>query len=100
MSPVLFVNLPVKDLDKSKAFFTDLGLTFFGMAEDMASVVINEHAQVMLLTEPTFATYAGTEVADATKSTQVILVMGVETLPRSTSCSTRPSRRVAPPSAI
>jgi uncharacterized protein len=78
MSPVLFVNLPVRDLDRSKTFFTDLGFTFFGMADDMASVVINEHAQVMLLTEPTFATYAGTEVADATKSTQVILVIGVE----------------------
>ncbi|MFC4587933.1 VOC family protein [Sphaerisporangium corydalis] len=78
MSPVLFVNLPVRDLDRSKTFFTDLGFTLFGMADDMASVVINEQAQVMLLTEPTYATYAATDVADATKSSQMILVVGVE----------------------
>ena len=30
MPTKLFVNLPVKDLSRSKAFFTDLGLAFFG----------------------------------------------------------------------
>jgi predicted lactoylglutathione lyase len=75
----LFVNLPVKDLARSKAFFTDLGLAFYGMTDDMASVVISEHTQVMLLTEPVFATYVNKDVADAAASTEVILVLGVET---------------------
>jgi uncharacterized protein len=35
MPTKLFVNLPVKDLGRSKAFFTDLGLAFFGQTEDM-----------------------------------------------------------------
>ena len=51
MATKLFVNLPVKDLNRSKAFFTGLGLAFFGQAEDMASVIISEHTQVMLLTD-------------------------------------------------
>ncbi|GAA2664678.1 VOC family protein [Nonomuraea recticatena] len=78
MSYTLFVNLPVKDLSRSKDFFTALGLTHFGASEDMASVVISEQTQVMLLTEPTFAGYSRTEVADPTKTTQTILVLGLE----------------------
>jgi uncharacterized protein len=78
MPTKLFVNVPVKDLDRSKAFFTGLGFAFFGMADDMASVIISEHTQVMLLAEPTFASYATKGVADATATTEVILVLGVE----------------------
>ncbi|WP_049575117.1 VOC family protein [Nonomuraea sp. SBT364] len=74
----LFVNLPVKDLDRSKAFFTELGFALFGASDDMASVIVNDGAQVMLLAEPTFASYAHREVGDATKSTEAILVVGVE----------------------
>ena len=79
MATKLFVNLPVKDLDRSSAFFTGLGLPFFGQAEDMASVIISEHTQVMLITETVFASYARHGVADATSGTEVILVLGVET---------------------
>jgi uncharacterized protein len=79
MATKLFVNLPVKDLDRSQAFFTELGLAFFGQAEDMASVIISEHTQVMLITESMFASYARHGVADATAGTEVILVLGVET---------------------
>lgn len=78
MPTKLFVNLPVKDLKRSEAFFTGLGFEFFGMTDDMASVIISEHTQVMLLAEPTFAAYTAKRVADATGSTEVILVLGVE----------------------
>jgi hypothetical protein len=78
MPTKLFVNLPVKDLKRSEAFFTDLGFEFFGMTDDMASVIISEHTQVMLLAEPTFARYTANGVADATVGTEVILVLGLE----------------------
>jgi uncharacterized protein len=78
MPTKLFVNLPVKDLKRSEAFFTDLGFEFFGMTGDMASVIISEHTQVMLLAEPTFAMFTA-KVADATAGTEVILVLGLET---------------------
>jgi hypothetical protein len=78
MPTKLFVNLPVKDLKRSEAFFTGLGFEFFGMTDDMASVIISDHTQVMLLAEPTFAAYTAKPVADATASTEVILVLGVE----------------------
>lgn len=79
MSTTLFVNLPVKDLERSKKFFGELGFDFFGASPDMASVIISERTQVMLLTEPTFAHYARTQVADPSASTQVILVFGLDT---------------------
>ena len=79
MSTKLFVNLPVKDLGRAKTFFTGLGLPFFGATDAIASVIISEHTQVMLMAEPTFAGYAHHDVADATTGTEVILVVGVET---------------------
>lgn len=78
MSAKLFVNLPVKDLKRSEAFFTGLGFEFFGMTDDMASLIISEHTQVMLLAQPTFAAYTAKRAADATANTEVILVLGVE----------------------
>jgi predicted lactoylglutathione lyase len=74
----MFVNLPVKDLGRSKAFFSELGFDYFGATDDMASVIISEKTQVMLLAEPTFASYARNDVADPTADTQVILVLGLE----------------------
>ena len=52
MATKMFVNLPVEDLDRSQEFFSALGFEFFGVAEGMASIIISEHTQVMLLTEP------------------------------------------------
>ncbi len=78
MSTTLFVNLPVKDLKRSEAFFAELGFDFFGMTEDMASVVISERTQVMLLAEPTFAGFARNEIADPSKTTEMILVLGLD----------------------
>jgi predicted lactoylglutathione lyase len=77
MTTKLFVNVPVKDLGRAKEFFTALGLPFFGATEDMASVIISEHTQVMLIAEPTFAGYARNPAADPAAVTEAILVLGL-----------------------
>jgi predicted lactoylglutathione lyase len=82
MSTTLFVNLAVADLERSKAFFTELGFDFYGMTDDMASVIISERTQVMLMAPPTFAGYARNEVADPSKNTEVILVLGLDNPPQ------------------
>ncbi|MGR6921734.1 VOC family protein [[Actinomadura] parvosata] len=74
----LFVNVPVKDLDRSTTFFTELGFNLFGMGQGLASVIISEQTQVMLLEEPVFGSFVTKEIADASKSTEAILVLGVE----------------------
>ena len=52
----MFVNLPVRDLNRSIEFFSALGLTFNPRFTDekAACMVVSDEAFVMLLTEPFF----------------------------------------------
>jgi predicted lactoylglutathione lyase len=77
----IFVNLPVKDLDKSKEFFGKLGYSFNPQFtdENAASMVISEEIYAMLLTEPFFKTFTSKEIVDAKKSTEAIIALSVDT---------------------
>ncbi len=80
MSTKVFINLPVKDLGKSKAFYTGLGYSINPHFTDdkAACIVISEHVFVMTLTEPFFATFTKKSVADATKTAQVINALSAD----------------------
>lgn len=71
----LFVNLPVNDLNKSKAFFTSLGYTFNPKFtnDDGAPMVISEDNYVMLLRKEFFQTFVKKEIADASQTAEVIV---------------------------
>jgi predicted lactoylglutathione lyase len=61
----IFVNLPVKDLPRSRAFFEALGYGFnpeFSNSEG-ACCVISEHIYAMLLTEPFFKGFTKKPIA-------------------------------------
>src|SRR5690349_16728309 len=60
----VFVNLPVRDLARSVAFFTGLGFTFDEQFTDerAAAMVVNDGAFVMLLVEDFFSTFTGQPV--------------------------------------
>jgi predicted lactoylglutathione lyase len=65
---MLFVNLPVADVERSKAFFATLGFNFnpqFGDATS-ACMLVGEHAFVMLLAREKFAEHAKLPVGDPT----------------------------------
>ena len=80
MSTKIFVNLPVKDLNRSKDFFTKLGFSFNKQFtdENAGCLVIAEDIYAMLLTEPFFKSFTKKEIADARKSTETIVALGVE----------------------
>ncbi|GAA3059312.1 VOC family protein [Streptomyces roseofulvus] len=83
MAPqMIFVNLPVKDLDVSKAFYEKLGYTINPQFSDetAACVVISDTIFVMLLTEEKFGTFTapGKTIADASATTQVLLTLSAE----------------------
>lgn len=80
MATKIFVNLPVKDLDRSKAFYTALGYTINPdfTDEKAASIVISDTIYVMLLTTPFFKTFTKKEIADAAKVTESILCLSAE----------------------
>ena len=54
---MLFVNIPVADVERSKAFFAKLGFGFDPMMTDdtAACMLVGEHAFVMLLSREKFA---------------------------------------------
>jgi predicted lactoylglutathione lyase len=63
---MLFVNLPVADLERSKAFFAQLGFTYNPAFTDdtAACMLVGEQAFVMLLGRDTFAQYSKLPMAD------------------------------------
>jgi predicted lactoylglutathione lyase len=80
MATKIFVNLPVKDLNKSVAFFTKLGFSFNAQFtnENATCMVISEDIFVMLLIEPFFKNFTKKEIADATKTTESIICLSAE----------------------
>ncbi|MGH9254812.1 MAG: VOC family protein [Vicinamibacterales bacterium] len=80
MATKIFVNLPVKDLKKSIAFFTQLGYKFNPQfTDDTATcMIVSEDIFVMLLTHAKFKTFTPNAISDATKSTEVLLAVSVE----------------------
>ena len=80
MATKLFVNLPVKDLKRSVAFFTRLGYTFNPQFtdENATCMVLGEDNFVMLLVEKFFQTFTRKAIADATKTTEVLICVSAE----------------------
>jgi uncharacterized protein len=81
MAKQIFVNLPVKDLNRSIEFFTKLGYTFNQQFTDEKAtcMIVGENIFVMLLVEPYFKTFTNKDVADANATTEVILALPCET---------------------
>jgi predicted lactoylglutathione lyase len=79
-SRLIFVNLPVKDLSASTAFFRTLGFGFDEKFTDesCACMVVSERAYVMLLVESRFADFTAKPIADARTSTEAILCVSAE----------------------
>jgi predicted lactoylglutathione lyase len=73
----IFVNLPVRDLERSKAFFSTLGFGFNPKFTDekAACMIINETAFVMLLTEPFFKTFTTHDVCDTRTHTESLFAL-------------------------
>jgi predicted lactoylglutathione lyase len=84
MPTKIFVNLPVKDLKKSMSFFKTLGYGFNEQFTDetAACMVIAEDIYAMLLTEAKFKDFTRKPVADATKVTEVLTALSVESRAR------------------
>jgi predicted lactoylglutathione lyase len=80
MTTRIYVNLPVKDLDRSVAFFTKLGYTFNPQFtnENATCMIVDENIFVMLLVEKFFKTFTPNAICDATKSTEVIVCLSAE----------------------
>lgn len=80
MNRKIFVNLPVSNLNKSKAFFESLGFHFNPQFSDdtAACMVISDDIYSMLLTHDKFLTFAPKPVADAKHATEVLVALSCD----------------------
>ena len=80
MATQIYVNLPVKNLERSRAFFTSLGYGFNPQFsnESGACMVIGENIYAMPLVESFFQTFTKKPVADATRSTEVLVCLSCD----------------------
>lgn len=71
----IFVNVPVSDLEKSKAFFSAIGFSFNPQftSEKAACMVVGDNIFAMLLTEEMFSSFTRKPIADAKQSTEVLI---------------------------
>ena len=80
MTQMIFVNLPVKDLETAKGFFGKLGYGFNPQFSDetTACLVISDTIFAMLISEPRFKEFTKKEIADAEKTTEVLIALSAE----------------------
>jgi predicted lactoylglutathione lyase len=76
----IFVNLPVKNLNKTIEFFTKLGFKFNPQFtdENATCMIVGEDIFVMFLDEKFFKTFTKKEICDTSKNTEVIVALSVE----------------------
>ena len=80
MATKIFVNLPVKNLNKTIEFFTKLGFKFNPQFtnENATCMIVGEDIFVMLLIENFFKTFTKKQISDTSKNTEVIVALSVE----------------------
>jgi uncharacterized protein len=81
MPTKIYVNLPVKDLARSTEFFDKLGFAFDKrFSNDRAGcLIISDDIYAMLITEPFFRSFTTKELADASRTTEAIVALEVDT---------------------
>ncbi|MCB0711890.1 MAG: extradiol dioxygenase [Ignavibacteriae bacterium] len=78
----LWINLPVSDIDRSKAFFKAIGFSLHpshAESSEMVGLVIGvRKTMVMLFPDSTFKSFANHEITDAQTTTEVLISFDVE----------------------
>jgi len=82
MSKMIFINLPVTDLDRSVAFYEAVGARKEPkFSNDAAAMMVfSETVSVMLLTKPFYSTFTSKPIADAHESSQVLLCLSADSV--------------------
>ncbi len=82
MTKKVWLNLPVKDLNKSKEFFAQLGFSFdteHGNSDHSGCFMVGEDKfHVLLFPENTFKGFTKNELTDPAKTTEVLISLGAE----------------------
>ncbi|MFJ7726170.1 VOC family protein [Neobacillus sp. NPDC097160] len=76
----IFINLPVKDLNKSTNFFRELGFEFNPQFSDdtTASMIISDNIFALIMVEERFKEFTKKEIANTTTSAEAIFCLSAE----------------------
>jgi predicted lactoylglutathione lyase len=76
----IFVNLPVKDLEKSKKFFEAIGgkVNQQFTDETASSIILGGNIFAMLITHAKYKEFTSKEIANAGKTSEVLIALGVD----------------------
>ena len=77
---MIFVNLPVDDIERSRTFFADLGYTFNERfsSDSALTVVLGDNQFAMLLQRNAFDSLHPVETADASKVKECVICLSVD----------------------
>ena len=80
MAKQIFINLPVRDLAKSKAFYEAVGAVNNPQFSDdtSACMVLSDAIFVMLLTHPKWASFTKKPISDARQASEVMLALSAD----------------------
>ena len=80
MPTMIFVNLPVKDVEVSKTFFGKLGYSLNPQFSDERTgcVVISDTIFLMIMDEARFKDFTKKDIADASRTTEAIFALTVD----------------------
>lgn len=81
MNKQIIFNLPVKDLDKSRTFFSGLGFNFnaeFGGENALFMEIEQDSIYAMLMTEAFFHSFTNKPVVQAKDANEVIICLSCE----------------------
>lgn len=81
MATSVFINLPVKDLQKSKDFYTSFGWTVNPSFSDDngCCIVVSDTIYVMILTHDHYRQFTDKQIADTSTTSAVLNAVSVET---------------------
>ncbi len=84
MEAKLFINLPVKDLERTKTFFSGLGFTYNPQFTDekAACMIVNTESNVMLLREDFFKGFTKKGIVNAHNCTEVLTSISADSKER------------------
>lgn len=77
MSQEIWINLPVKDVERSTAFFNEIGFDAESVGSERARLAIGQTA-ILLFPVAVFEKFTGSKATDTSQSTEVIFSIGAE----------------------
>lgn len=80
MPTQIFVNLAVKNVERTRSFYAALGYEFNPQFsnENALCMVVSDTIYVMLLAEPFFQTFIDKRIVDAKQSTEALLCLSCD----------------------